>query len=150
MKHVTHSLALAAVLTLFSAGSASAQSIGSIGDYYNDYEVHVAEWQTNWYVIVTWDDGTVTEYRTYSEQGAKGWAIWLLLHVVEVHDVDVVSRAELSNWVYIDTFGTYSLAVAEATAWQADGYETDIRAIRVNGWWTISYLSLTSKTLLTK
>lgn len=132
MKTLASTFALAVILTTCGTGSAQAQSVGSLGDWLNDYELYVAEYQTNWYTVVTWDDGTVTEYRSFSEQGAEDWAVWLYLHLVEVDDIEIVSREELGDWTCVDTFGTYSMAVAEAVEWEADGFETDIRSIRVN------------------
>jgi hypothetical protein len=132
MKTLASTFALALILSVCSTGSARAQSVGSLGDWLNDYELFVAEYQTNWYTIVTWDDGTLSEYRSYSEKGAQEWAFWLELHIIEVDDIEIVSVEELGEWTYIDTFGTYNAAVAEAADWEADGFETDIRSIRVN------------------
>jgi hypothetical protein len=132
MKSLATAFAFALILTTCGTGSARAQSAGSLADWLNDYELYVAEYQTNWYTVVTWDDGTVTEYWSYSQESAQSWAIWLYLRIVEVHDIEIVSRVELSEWEYVDTFGTYSAALAEAIGWEADGFETDIRAIRVN------------------
>lgn len=132
MKTLTSTFALAVILTTCGTGSAHAQSVGSLGDWLNDYELYVAEYQTNWYTVVTWDDGTVSEYSSFSEESAQDWAVWLYLHLVEVDDIEIVSRYELGEWTCIDTFDTYSMAVAEAIEWEADGFETDIRSIRVN------------------
>lgn len=132
MKALAARIILTLLLTACAAGTARAQSVGSYTDYINDYELYVAQHETHWYTIVTWADGTVTEYRSFSQKGAQEWAIWLHQHIIEVADTEIVSRVELSEWGYIDTFATYSLAVAEAILWEDDGYETDIRAIRVN------------------
>lgn len=142
MKTLASTFALAVILTTCGAGSAHAQSTGSLGDWLNDYELYVADYQTNWYTVVTWDDGTVSEYRSYSEEAAEDWAVWLWLHIAEVDDIEILSRYELGEWEYVDTFGTYSAAVDEAIDWEADGFETDIRSIRVNDIYQNSYESI--------
>ncbi len=132
MKNFAQVLTLAIILTTLGTSSTQAQSVGSLGDWMNDYELYVADWKTNWYTVVTWDNGSVSEYRSSSQSGAQQWATWLYLHIVEVEDIDIVSREELSEWEYIDTYGTYLQASAAAAEYESFGYETDIRSIQVN------------------
>lgn len=132
MKTVAPALALAALLSMTTADSADAQSIGSFSDWANDYELYIADWETNWYTIVTWKDGSTTEYWSYSEKGAKEWSTWLHLHLSDVADTDIVSRLEPGEWEYYDTFDTYAQANAAASEMQYFGFATDIRSILVN------------------
>jgi hypothetical protein len=148
MKTLATCFALTLLLTMCGASTARAQSVGSLADYLNDYELYVAQYETNWYTIVTWTDGTQTEYRSYSQQGAQQRAIWLHLHLIEVADTEIVSRVELSEWEYVDAFGTYNLAIDEAIEWEADGYETDIRAIRVKSITPSPYRPISNLSLL--
>lgn len=148
MKTFAPAFALATFLSLFGTSTANAQM--SLGDYYNDYELYVADYETKWFTIVTWTDGTTSEYRSSSQQGAEDFAVWLYLHISTVKHIDIVDREELGDWIYIDTFGTYYAASIEASFWGANGYETDIRSIRVNDIYSTPYTPIRSTFTYTK
>ena len=123
--------ALTAALTLVAGTQAHAQSISFNPDIIYDYDLYAAEWETNWYTIVLWDDGTVSEYGSYSQQGAQNFAIWLYLHIVEVRDIDIISRVEPGEWQFVGRFGTRAAAEDVEDDLQADGLATDIRLVPV-------------------
>jgi hypothetical protein len=131
MKSFSAFLTFCALLAC-SGESAEAQSIGNYTDWAYDYEVYITDYETAWFTVVTWTDGSVSEYRYTTYESAQDFAIWLYLHIVEVDEIDIVPRAVLGEWEYVGTCGTYSQAVAEADGWEYDGYETDIRAVKVN------------------
>lgn len=120
-------------LTLVAATQAPAQTVsGSVSDYSFDYDLYAAEWETNWYTIVLWDNGTVSEYWSASPESANQFAIWLWLHYVEVKDIDIISRVEPGEWQYVDTFDKRADAEAAADILEADGLATDIRSVAVS------------------
>ena len=106
-------------LTLVAASQAPAQTVsGSVSDYSFDYDLYAAEWETNWYTIVLWDNGTVSEYWSASPESANQFAIWLWLHYVEVKDIDIISRVEPGEWQYVSTFDKRATLKRPPTSWK--------------------------------
>lgn len=98
-------------------------------DVIYDYQVWAAPEVTNYYVIATYKNGSVSEYRFSTESGAKQFRTWLYFHIAELKSATIESRVEAGDYVLIQTFDKRADAQDLADLLQSIGLYVQIRSV---------------------
>ncbi|MEX0938214.1 MAG: hypothetical protein WDZ59_10185 [Pirellulales bacterium] len=116
--------------TRYATNTSSSSAIFN-PDVVYDYEVWASYYELNWYVVATYENGHVSEYKHSSHVDANDFAAWLWFHIVEIEDVDVVSRWELSEPEFVQRFDKRADAVDLAELFEDFGLAAEIRRVSI-------------------
>jgi hypothetical protein len=91
-----------------------------------NFNLYIASFQMNYYVVATYKNGNVVETKHSSQAAAQAYAEWLWFHIAELDNAHVESRYEAGAFVYFDTYDKLADAQHDADVFESIGLATDI------------------------
>jgi hypothetical protein len=124
-------LGLSASPNIASAETDAQTLLSTATDVLFDWEVLAAPYVDRWYVIVEWNNGSVSEYRHTTEESAENWMAWLYFHIVEVEHIEIEYRREPGEYVSFGRFDRHADAADLADLLESVGLAVQIKTISV-------------------